>query len=65
VLLLPLEKISQADHGQTDFDPENEAPDDDANSDSEESVDENAGTEHYVAVGYAPLLFSPRYSFLY
>ncbi|KAK1836657.1 apoptosis-antagonizing transcription factor [Podospora conica] len=39
----------------TDFDPENEVPDDDANSDSEESVDENAGTEHYVAVGKSKL----------
>lgn len=35
----------------TDFDPEAEVPEND-DSNSEESVDENAGTEHYVAVGY-------------
>lgn len=35
-----------------DFDIENEAPDEDEQSGSEESADENAGTEHYVAVGY-------------
>lgn len=34
-----------------DFDPENEAPDSDEGSDSEESGDDLAGTEHYVAVG--------------
>lgn len=35
----------------TDFDIENEAPDDDDESGSDESVDERAGTEHYVDVG--------------
>jgi protein AATF/BFR2 len=39
----------------TDFDIENEAPDSDAESGSDESADENAGTEHYVAVGYATM----------
>ena len=43
-------------NGIADFDIENEAPDSDAESGSEESADENAGTEHYVAVGYATTL---------
>lgn len=34
-----------------DYDPENEVPDNDEESGSEESADEFAGTEHYVAVG--------------
>ncbi|KAK3349918.1 apoptosis-antagonizing transcription factor [Lasiosphaeria hispida] len=34
-----------------DFDIENEAPDENENSDSDDSADERAGTEHYVAVG--------------
>lgn len=34
-----------------DFDPEAEAPENEA-SNSEESIDENAGTEHYVNLGY-------------
>ncbi|EAQ84929.1 hypothetical protein CHGG_08943 [Chaetomium globosum CBS 148.51] len=38
-----------------DFDIENEAPDEDEQSGSEESADENAGTEHYVAVGKSKL----------
>ncbi|KAK4044271.1 apoptosis antagonizing transcription factor-domain-containing protein [Parachaetomium inaequale] len=38
-----------------DFDIENEAPDSDAESGSDESADENAGTEHYVAVGKSKL----------
>ncbi|KAK4462724.1 protein bfr2 [Cladorrhinum samala] len=38
-----------------DFDPENEVPDDDDESGSDESVDERAGTEHYVAVGKSKL----------
>ncbi|KAK3292541.1 apoptosis antagonizing transcription factor-domain-containing protein [Chaetomium fimeti] len=38
-----------------DFDIENEAPDDDEQSGSEESADEHAGTEHYVAVGKSKL----------
>ncbi|KAK3381609.1 apoptosis-antagonizing transcription factor [Podospora didyma] len=38
-----------------DVDPENEAPDDSDNSDSDESVDERAGTEHYVTVGKSKL----------
>ena len=40
----------------TDFDPENEVPDDSENSDSDESVNERAGTEHYVSVGYVHIL---------
>ncbi|KAI1880964.1 hypothetical protein JX265_001204 [Neoarthrinium moseri] len=38
-----------------DYDPEAEAPVDDAASDSDDSVDENVGTEHYVAVGKSKL----------
>ncbi|KAL7622195.1 rRNA-processing protein bfr2 [Parahypoxylon ruwenzoriense] len=38
-----------------DFDPEAEVPDENSASDSEESVDENAGTEHYVSVGKSKL----------
>ncbi|KAK4217255.1 hypothetical protein QBC37DRAFT_470859 [Rhypophila decipiens] len=38
-----------------DFDPENEVPDEPENSDSEESADERAGTEHYVSVGKSKL----------
>jgi hypothetical protein len=38
---------------ESDFDIENEVPDNDEESGSEESADENAGTEHYVTVGYA------------
>ncbi|KAI0888300.1 TRAUB-domain-containing protein [Annulohypoxylon maeteangense] len=37
-----------------DFDPEVEVPEDDT-SNSEESADENAGTEHYVSVGKSKL----------
>lgn len=50
-----------------DFDPENEAPDDDGESGSEDSADELAGTEHYVAVGKSklrqkePLNLGPEY----
>lgn len=36
----------------TDFDPEAEVADARDDSSDEESVDENAGTEHYVSVGY-------------
>jgi len=39
-----------------DFDPENEEPDEDDGSGSDESGGELAGTEHYVAVGYVCLL---------
>ncbi|KAJ4293931.1 rRNA-processing protein bfr2 [Collariella sp. IMI 366227] len=38
-----------------DFDPENEAPESDGESGSEESADERAGTEHYVDVGKSKL----------
>lgn len=40
-----------------DYDPEGEISQDDggSDSDSQESVDENAGTEHYVSVGCVPL----------
>ncbi|KAM7207322.1 Apoptosis antagonizing transcription factor domain containing protein [Naviculisporaceae sp. PSN 640] len=38
-----------------DFDPENEVPDQSENSGSEDSADEQAGTEHYVAVGKSKL----------
>ncbi|KAL2135104.1 hypothetical protein VTI74DRAFT_9814 [Chaetomium olivicolor] len=38
-----------------DFDPENEVSDSDGESGSEESADEHAGTEHYVAVGKSKL----------
>ncbi|KAI0829150.1 TRAUB-domain-containing protein [Hypoxylon sp. FL0890] len=50
-----------------DFDPEAEVPEEDSASDSEESVDENAGTEHYVSVGKSklrrkePVALGPRY----
>ncbi|KAI1777373.1 TRAUB-domain-containing protein [Hypoxylon cercidicola] len=49
-----------------DFDPEAEVLVDDA-SDSEESIDENAGTEHYVSVGKSklrrrdPVALGPQY----
>ncbi|XXG95608.1 hypothetical protein Hte_001876 [Hypoxylon texense] len=49
-----------------DFDPEAEAPENDA-SESEESIDENAGTEHYVSVGKSklrrrdPVALGPQY----
>jgi hypothetical protein len=42
-----------------DFDIENEAPDEDEQSGSEESADEDVGTEHYVAVGYALDISTP------
>ncbi|KAK4126903.1 TRAUB-domain-containing protein [Parathielavia appendiculata] len=38
-----------------DFDIENEVPDSDGESGSEESADEHAGTEHYIAVGKSKL----------
>ncbi|KAH6617853.1 apoptosis antagonizing transcription factor-domain-containing protein [Chaetomium sp. MPI-SDFR-AT-0129] len=38
-----------------DFDIENEIPDSDDDNGSEDSADENAGTEHYVAVGKSKL----------
>ncbi|KAI2628544.1 TRAUB-domain-containing protein [Hypoxylon sp. NC1633] len=50
-----------------DFDPEAEVPEQNSNSDSEESVDENAGTEHYVSVGRSkirrknPVALGPQY----
>ena len=58
---------NEADWGcaTADFDPENEAPDENENSDSEESTDENAGTEHYVAVGYANLSPCPPKQCMY
>ncbi|KAL2162202.1 hypothetical protein VTH06DRAFT_7115 [Thermothelomyces fergusii] len=50
-----------------DFDIENEAPDHSDESGSEESADENAGTEHYVEVGKSklrqkePIALGPEY----
>ncbi|KAI1205526.1 TRAUB-domain-containing protein [Annulohypoxylon truncatum] len=50
-----------------DFDPEAEVPQEDDASDSEESVNENAGTEHYVSVGKSklrrknPVSLGPQY----
>ncbi|OTB11149.1 hypothetical protein K445DRAFT_322336 [Daldinia sp. EC12] len=50
-----------------DFDPEAEVPEEDDASGSDESVDENAGTEHYVAVGKSklrrrdPVALGPQY----
>ncbi|KAI1662373.1 TRAUB-domain-containing protein [Daldinia decipiens] len=50
-----------------DFDPEVEVPDEDDTSGSEDSVDENAGTEHYVAVSKSklrrrdPVALGPQY----
>ncbi|KAF3061560.1 Protein BFR2 [Daldinia childiae] len=50
-----------------DFDPEVEVPDEDDVSGSEDSVDENAGTEHYVAVSKSklrhrnPVALGPQY----
>ncbi|OTA91891.1 hypothetical protein M434DRAFT_12765 [Hypoxylon sp. CO27-5] len=50
-----------------DFDPEAEVPEEHDASDSEESVDENAGTEHYVSVGKSklrrkdPIALGPQY----
>ncbi|KAI1373497.1 TRAUB-domain-containing protein [Hypoxylon crocopeplum] len=50
-----------------DFDPEAEVLDEDDDSDSEESAYENAGTEHYVAVGKSklrrrdPVTLGPQY----
>ncbi|KAI1807862.1 TRAUB-domain-containing protein [Daldinia bambusicola] len=51
-----------------DFDPEAEVPvEDDNTSGSEDSVDENAGTEHYVSVGKSklrrrdPVALGPQY----
>ncbi|KAK3316380.1 apoptosis antagonizing transcription factor-domain-containing protein [Apodospora peruviana] len=38
-----------------DFDPENEAHDESEDSGGDESVDQNAGTEHYVSVGKSKL----------
>ncbi|KAK0641197.1 apoptosis-antagonizing transcription factor [Cercophora newfieldiana] len=38
-----------------EFDPENEAPDEDEESGSDESGDDLAGTEHYVSVGKSKL----------
>jgi protein AATF/BFR2 len=44
-----------------DYDPEGEISQDEggSDSDSQESVDENAGTEHYVSVGCVPLVCCP------
>ncbi|KAI1100640.1 TRAUB-domain-containing protein [Jackrogersella minutella] len=56
-----------ADRPVKDFDPEAEVPLENDASDSEESVDENAGTEHYVSVGKSKLrrrdlvLLGPQY----
>ncbi|KAI1473035.1 TRAUB-domain-containing protein [Daldinia caldariorum] len=50
-----------------DFDPEAEILDEDDASGSEESIDENAGTEHYVSVGKSklrrrdPVALGPQY----
>ncbi|KAI0386317.1 TRAUB-domain-containing protein [Hypomontagnella monticulosa] len=50
-----------------DFDPEAEVPQENEASDSEESIDENAGTEHYVTVGKSklrrkdPVALGPQY----
>ncbi|KAI1440905.1 TRAUB-domain-containing protein [Annulohypoxylon stygium] len=50
-----------------DFDPEAEVPDEDDASGSEESVNENAGTEHYVSVSKSklrrkdPVSLGPQY----
>ncbi|KAI0138896.1 TRAUB-domain-containing protein [Hypoxylon sp. NC0597] len=50
-----------------DFDPEAEVPEEHDVSDSEESADENAGTEHYVSVGKSklrrkdPIALGPQY----
>ncbi|KAK6087143.1 transcription factor aatf che-1 [Seiridium cupressi] len=50
-----------------DYDPEAEPQVDDADSDSDQSVDEDAGAEHYVAVGKSklrhkdPVSLGPRY----
>ncbi|OTB00912.1 hypothetical protein M426DRAFT_32172, partial [Hypoxylon sp. CI-4A] len=44
-----------AERPAKDFDPEAEVVDQSEDSDSEESVDENAGTEHYVSVGKSKL----------
>lgn len=52
----------------TDYDPEAEPRIEDGESDSDLSVDENAGTEHYVAVGSSklrrkdPVSLGPKYS---
>ncbi|KAI1410519.1 TRAUB-domain-containing protein [Hypoxylon sp. FL1857] len=56
-----------ADAPVKDFDPEVEIPEEDDASDSDESVDENAGTEHYVSVGKSklrrkdPVALGPQY----
>ena len=65
--MLLLDMRSEADWGcaTADFDPENEVPDENENSDSEESADENAGTEHYLAVGYATLIPWPPKQCMY
>ncbi|KAI2468683.1 TRAUB-domain-containing protein [Annulohypoxylon bovei var. microspora] len=55
------------EHPVKDFDPEAEVPEEDDASGSEESVDENAGTEHYVSVGKSklrrkhPVSLGPQY----
>ncbi|KAI1078858.1 TRAUB-domain-containing protein [Whalleya microplaca] len=56
-----------AERSVKDFDPEAEVPDEADASNSEESVDENAGTEHYVHVGKSnlrrkhPVALGPQY----
>ncbi|KAI1387673.1 TRAUB-domain-containing protein [Hypoxylon trugodes] len=56
-----------AERPAKDFDPEEEVPDEEDDSGSEEGVDENAGTEHYVSVGKSklrrkdPVALGPQY----
>ncbi|KAI8963212.1 TRAUB-domain-containing protein [Daldinia sp. FL1419] len=56
-----------ADKPVKDFDPEAEVSEENDDSGSEESIDENAGTEHYVSVGKSklrrrdPVALGPQY----